>query len=114
MVPTNKMTLILGLLRNCHYKLIWNLWVNNNVCNLQQQLHGQANSQESKSLPACVCIILPTTLSNLPTATLATSSETQGQIVGARENLNRRKNMAQKKRKFLIRPVPNSPRHSGF
>ena len=28
---------------------------------------GIAHSQESKSLPACVCVILPTTLSDLPT-----------------------------------------------
>lgn len=44
MVPTYKMTLVLGLLRNCHYKLSCNLWVNNNVRNLPQQLHGQVIS----------------------------------------------------------------------
>ena len=52
-----------------------------------------------------------------------TSSETQGQIVGARESLNRRENMAQKKVKngekspwgqCLTGPVPNDRRRSGF
>ena len=51
------------------------------------------------------------------------SSETQGQIVGARESLNGRENMAQRKVKngekspwgqCLTRPVPNSRRRSAF
>ena len=51
------------------------------------------------------------------------SSETQGQIVGARESLNGRKNMARRKVKngekspwgqCLTRPVPNGRRRSGF
>ena len=51
------------------------------------------------------------------------SSETQGQIVGARESLNGRKNKARRKVKnsekspwgqCLTRPVPNSRHHSGF
>ena len=51
------------------------------------------------------------------------SSETQGQIVGARESLNGRKNMARRKEKngekspwgqCLTRPVPNGRRRSGF
>jgi len=55
--------------------------------------------------------------------TWATSSETQGQIVGARESLNGRKNMARRKVKngekspwgqCLVRPVPNGRRRSGF
>ena len=52
-----------------------------------------------------------------------TSSETQGQIVRARESLNGMKNMARRKVKngekspwgqCLIRPVPNGRRRSGF
>ena len=52
-----------------------------------------------------------------------TFSETQGQIVGARESLNGRKNMARRKVKnggkslwgqCLTRPVPNDRRRSGF
>ena len=51
------------------------------------------------------------------------SSETQGQIVGARESLNGWKNMARRKvkngekspwRQCLTRPVPNGHRRSGF
>ena len=51
------------------------------------------------------------------------SLETQGQIVGARESLNGRKNMAQRKVKngekspwgqCLTRPVPNGCRRSDF
>ena len=51
------------------------------------------------------------------------SSETQGQIVRARESLNGRKNMARRKVKngekspwgqCLTRPVPNGRRRSGF
>ena len=79
MVPTNKMTLVLGLLRNCHYKLSL---VNNNVRNLPQQLrghfiymYGQAHSQESNSLRACVYIILPNTMSKLLTATCTLANE---------------------------------------
>ena len=54
---------------------------------------------------------------------VATSSETQGQIVGARESLNGRKNMARRKVKngekspwgqCLTRPVPNGRRRSAF
>ena len=53
----------------------------------------------------------------------SSSSETQGQIVGVRESLNGRKNMAQRKVKngekspwgqCLTRPVPNGRRRSGF
>ena len=52
-----------------------------------------------------------------------TSSETQGQIVGARESLNGRKNMARRKVKngekspwgqCLTRPVPNGRRRFAF
>ena len=51
------------------------------------------------------------------------SSETQGQIVGARESLNGRKNKARRKVKngekspwgqCLTRPVPNGRRRSRF
>ena len=51
------------------------------------------------------------------------SSETQGQIVGARESLKGRKNKARRKvqngekspwGQSLIRPVPNGRRRSGF
>ena len=51
------------------------------------------------------------------------SSETQGQIVGARESLNGRENMARRKVKngekspwgqCLTRPVPNGRRRSAF
>ena len=51
------------------------------------------------------------------------SSETQGQIVGTRESLNGRENMARRKVKngekspwgqCLTRPVPNGRRRSGF
>ena len=51
------------------------------------------------------------------------SSETQGQIVGARESLNGRENMARRKVKdgekspwgqCLTRPVPDGRRRSGF
>ena len=51
------------------------------------------------------------------------SSETQGQIKGARESLNGRENMARRKVKngekspwgeCLTRPVPNGRRRSGF
>ena len=51
------------------------------------------------------------------------SLETQGQIVGARESLNERKNMAQRKVKngkkspsgqCLTRPVPNGHHCSAF
>ena len=51
------------------------------------------------------------------------SSETQGQIVGARESLNGRENVARRKVKngekspwgqCLTRPVPNGRRRSGF
>ena len=51
------------------------------------------------------------------------SSETQGQINGARKSQNGWKNMARRKvqngekspwGQCLTRPVPNSPRHSGF
>ena len=54
---------------------------------------------------------------------LISSSETQGQIVGARESLNGRKNMARRKVKngekspwgqCLTRPVPNGRRRSAF
>ena len=54
---------------------------------------------------------------------MASSLETRGQIVGARESLNRRKNMARRKEKdgkkspwgqCLTRPVPNGRCHSGF
>ena len=56
-------------------------------------------------------------------ARLKASSETQGQIVGARESLNGWKNMARRKvkngekspwRQCLTRPVPNGRRRSGF
>ena len=55
--------------------------------------------------------------------TLYSSSETQGQILRARESLNERKNMARRKVKngekspweqCLTRPVPNSRRRSDF
>ena len=55
--------------------------------------------------------------------TIYTSSETQGQIVGARESLNGRENMARRKVKngekspwgqCLTRPVPNCRDRSGF
>ena len=52
------------------------------------------------------------------------SSETQGQIVGARESLNGRKNLARRRKvkngekspwgQCLTRPVPNGRRRSGF
>ena len=51
------------------------------------------------------------------------SSETQGQLVGTRESLTGRENMARRKVKngekspwgqCLIRPVPNGRRRSGF
>ena len=52
------------------------------------------------------------------------SSETQGQIVGARESLNERKNLAQRRKvkngekspwgQRLTRPVSNGRRHPGF
>ena len=51
------------------------------------------------------------------------SSETQGQIVGTRESLNGRENVARRKVKngekspwgqCLTRPVPNGPRRPGF
>ena len=54
---------------------------------------------------------------------MASSLETRGQIVGGRESLNRRKNMARRKEKdgkkspwgqCLTRPVPNGRCHSGF
>ena len=54
---------------------------------------------------------------------LNASSETQGQIVGARESLNGRKNMARRKVKngekspwgqCLTRPLPNGRRRSAF
>ena len=54
---------------------------------------------------------------------LSPSSETQGQIVGARESLNGQKNMARRKVKngerspwgqCLTRPVPNGRRRSAF
>ena len=54
---------------------------------------------------------------------MGASSETQGQIVGARESLNRRKNVARRKVKIgekspwgqcLTRPVPNGHRRSAF
>ena len=56
-------------------------------------------------------------------ASASSSSETQGQIVGARESLNGRKNMARRKVKdgekspwgqCLTRPVPNGRCCSGF
>ena len=56
-------------------------------------------------------------------AVLGASSETQGQIVGARESLNGRTNMARRKVKngkkspwgqCLTRPVPNGRRRSDF
>ena len=59
----------------------------------------------------------------IASALAGTSSETQGQIVGAMESLNGRKNMARRKVKngekspwgqCLTRPVPNGRRHSGF
>ena len=58
-----------------------------------------------------------------PRLTVATSSETQGQIVGARESLNGWKNMARRKVKngekspwgqCLTRLVPNGRRRSAF
>ena len=63
--------------------------------------------------------ISPFHVLNMPTS----SSETQGQIVGARESLNERKSKAQRKVKNgekspwgqrLTRPVPNGRRLSGF
>ena len=56
-------------------------------------------------------------------ARFVASSETQGQIVGARESLNGRKNKARRKEKngekspwgqCLTRPVPNGRRRSVF
>ena len=55
--------------------------------------------------------------------TLYSSSETQGQILRARESLNERKNMARRKvengekspwEQCLTRPVPHSRRRSDF
>ena len=66
-----------------------------------------------------VLIFFGTTQFNISRA----SWETQGQIVGARESLNRRENMARRKVKngekspwgqCLTRPVPNGRRRSGF
>ena len=62
-------------------------------------------------------------LNNVYCNTIYTSSETQGQIVGARESLNGRENMARIKVKngeksplgqCLTRPVPNCRGRSGF
>ena len=62
-------------------------------------------------------------LNNVYCNTIYTSSETQGQIVGARESLNGRENMARRKVKngekspwgqCLTRPVPNCRDRSGF
>ena len=62
-------------------------------------------------------------LNNVYCNTIYTSSETQGQIVGARESLNGRENMARIKVKngeksplgqCLTRPVPNCRDRSGF
>jgi len=60
---------------------------------------------------------------NFLSSSAAPSSETQGQIVGTRESLNGRKNMARRKVKngekspwgqSLTRLVPNGRRRSGF
>ena len=60
---------------------------------------------------------------NTETSNTSPSSETQGQIVGARESLNGRKNKARRKVKnsekspwgqCLNRPVPNGRRRSGI
>ena len=65
--------------------------------------------------PIIICLLLLTYLTPSP--------ETQGQIVGARESLNGRKNMARRKVKnsekspwgqCLTRPVPNGRRRSVF
>ena len=62
-------------------------------------------------------------LRNMDHASFFSSSETRGQIVGTRESLNGRKNVARRKVKngekspwgqCLTRPVPNGRRRSGF
>ena len=66
---------------------------------------------------------LKTLMPSQSSVNLRPSSETKGQIVGARESLNGRKNMARRKVKngekspwgqCLTRPVPNGRRRSAF
>ena len=76
------------------------------ICKIKDGYHGD--------FAGIKCITQPINIS---------SSETQGQIVGARESLNGRKNKARRKVKnggkspwgqCLTRPVPNGRRRSGF
>ena len=78
-----------------------------------------------KHIPLMTCAPLPgkDISLHIPGDMCSPSLETQGQIVGARESLNGRKNMAQRKVKnsekspwgqCLPRPVPNGRRHSAF
>ena len=69
------------------------------------------------------CKVKRENLVSLPLNSAASSSETQGQIKGARESLNGRENMARRKVKnsekspwgqCLTRPVPNGRRRSVF
>ena len=80
--------------------------------------HFKALDPEFGTVKEEVC-----TCSHLNYLNCFSSSETHGQIVGARKSLNGWKNMAQRKVKngekspwgqCLTRPVPNGRRHSGF
>ena len=88
-------------------------------------LHWTAKNKKSMETDSLKCHLCPGSISvrELHFTPLSPSSETQGQIVGARESLNGRKNMARRKVKngdkspwgqCLTRPVPNGSCCSAF
>ena len=88
-------------------------------------LHWTAQNVKSMETDSLKCHLCPGSISvrELHFMPLSPSSETQGQIVGVRASLNRRKNMARRKVKngkkspwgqCLTRPVPNGSCRSAF
>ena len=88
-------------------------------------LHWTAKNKKSMETDSLKCHLCPGSISvrELHFTPLSPSSETQGQIVGARESLNGRKNMTRRKVKngdkspwgqCLTRPVPNGSCCSAF
>ena len=94
------------------------------LCGLQAWLFACINTRKFKGLDSIIARDQKSDFNSTSfQSSLKTSPETQGQIVGARESLNGRKNMARRKVKngekspcgqCLTRPVPKGLRRSDF
>ena len=119
----------ISVVLNCSVRLFWEDAIVQSNGQIQAKLGGKLSQASSlETVPQYISTqhrVTDTSLTlNFKMAnTFYPSSETQGQIKGARESLNGRKNMTRRKVKngekspwgqCLTRPVPDGRRCSGF